>query len=200
MVRRICLFIVMVLVVAACATSTSPETEEPTATTAGAAEETTTTQETPVTTTTTPPTTTTTSGAREAAEAVAGDYQGEWRNLTFGSSGAASATLTVSGDNLVVVFNLDGQVFGQLDPEPESIGLPLDELGSGTVQGESELFGPFTLTVTADGFQLQATAIPAAGIASMTVTGTIEGGTISGTYDIEFEGGGGANGEFEMTR
>ena len=201
MVRYSSLFLALALVVAACAPSAEPE-EAPATTAAEAPQQTPATEAPPPPTTTTVPevTTTTVPSARAAAEAAAGTYEGEWRNLTFGSSGAAAVTLTVSGDNLVAVFNLDGQVFGQFDPEPEPITLPLDQLGSGTVQGESELFGPFTLTVTADGFRLEAPAIPAGGIASMTVTATFDGTTISGTYEIAFEGGGGAEGEFEMSR
>ncbi len=201
MVRYGILFVTVVLVLAACTTASEPENTSAAPTTA-VTEETPTTEEAPPPATTTVPeaTTTTIQTARAAAEAVAGTYEGEWRNLTFGSSGAAAATLVVSGDNLVVVFDLDGQVFGASDPDPEDITLPLADLGTGVVEGESPLFGPFTLTVTADGFTLEASAVPAAGIASMTVVGTIEGATIAGTYEIAFEGGGGANGEFELTR
>lgn len=57
------------------------------------------------------------SGALALALAdLGGHYEGGWLNQTFGSTGAASIDITIAGSDVSVVFDMDGFVFGQIDP------------------------------------------------------------------------------------
>ncbi len=196
-------FAAFALLVAACSGGGADTTTTTTsaATTVASTAATTTTV---ASTTTTAAATTTTASAADLARAavaeLAGTYEGEWRNLTFGSSGPISIEMTAGSDGLEVVTDLGGPVFGEGDPDPETFTLPYETLATGSSAGESALFGPFTFTVAGGQFTFEAPAVPSAGIASMTVQGELADGTISGTYEIAFDGGGGANGEFEATR
>ncbi len=53
------------------------------------------------------------------AQLTIGDFEGQWNNTTFGSSGAASMSVeSLGGANISVTVDLDGSVFGQGDPDP----------------------------------------------------------------------------------
>ncbi len=45
-----------------------------------------------------------------------GNFEGSWTNLTFGSFGKAVFEITLVGSNVITKFDLDGQVFGMMDP------------------------------------------------------------------------------------
>lgn len=194
-------FAALALVVAACTQGggTATTTAETSTTSTTAASTTT----APSTTTTTEATTTTVSAAdqaKAAAAAFAGSYEGEWRNLTFGSSGPIVTTVTAGTDGLEITTDLGGFVFGESDPDPETFTLAYDALAAGSATGESAVFGPFTMTVGPDGFTFEASGVPSDRIASMTVDAQVGDGTVTGTYEIAFEGGGGASGEFDLAR
>ena len=60
------------------------------------------------------------------ANVLPGTWEGEWNNLTFGSSGAITITLTARNNGTIdYVFDIDGNVFGQADPPPVSGNLPV---------------------------------------------------------------------------
>ncbi|QNN20841.1 hypothetical protein HED60_00675 [Planctomycetales bacterium ZRK34] len=57
--------------------------------------------------------------ANSAFALLTGDYVGGWHNITFGSTGDASANVQITGPTAVTVsLDLDGNVFGGSDPTP----------------------------------------------------------------------------------
>jgi len=142
-------------------------------------------------------------GQRFDATAYAGTWLGEWHNTTFGSSGAASATITVDTSTMTftLVSDLDGFVFGASDPPPETYTGPYDENGV-SLTANSETFGTTHMTVTPDGqVSGSSTDVPNASIDSVQYSGTITPTTYSVSYTVVFSGGGGtADGVVTMTK
>ena len=135
----------------------------------------------------------------QAVAGIAGSYEGEWRNTTFGSTGPIEITLTVEDDGTVTVeMDLGGFVFGESDPDPESMVFNISDTTEGATV-ESVVFGTMTLSIAGAGFQIDAPDVPSDSIASMQVVAAYAEGSFTGTYTIEFEGGGGAEGEFDAT-
>ncbi|HEX5630510.1 MAG TPA: hypothetical protein VFY15_02520 [Acidimicrobiia bacterium] len=186
--RRVTGLIGMLLLVAACGGDSATSTTVAATTTTAA-----------VTTTTTAPGTTTVDevAARvAAAEALAGDYTGEWHNLTFGSTGSIAATLTVDqgGGFALLTIDLGGNVFGASDPDPFLV--ELDLVTGGPYSGTSDLLGDYTVEVQPDGHVvITAPDVPGLGLEVVIETDITEGEVV-GTYDIP----GLANGEFTATR
>jgi hypothetical protein len=132
-----------------------------------------------VTTTTGAAATTTTSddgtAARvAAAQALAGDYEGEWNNTTFGSSGPVIASIAVDDDAALAMFTLDlgGNVFGASDPDPFTVEVDLTQ--EGPYQFTTELMGDSEFSIDDDGTVLfTAFSIDQLTGASMEVEGTV---------------------------
>lgn len=208
----------MILVAAACgggepaSTDTSADVVTTSAvTTPGATDNTAASVAATTTTTTEAPveeSTTTTEAAPdpsiEAALAAAGTYTGSWTNTTFGSTGDAGMTMTVSeAGDVTMEWDLGGGVFGVGDPDGENQTLNVaDMVGGRTVT--TALFGDMGVTVSADfvTITLDAENVPTSGIQAFRATATwSDDGTIAGIYVVEFDGGGApAEGTFEMTR
>jgi len=213
--------IALVLVAAACGDDdTATTTTAAPITTESVTTEAVTTTAAPVTTeaattTTVAPTTTEeavttvdalTSLAAELAP-YSGGFTGQWVNTTFRSEGPIEGAIEVDAEAMTLTITVDvgGLVFGAFDPEPETFivsltditvtadGITLGGLASGT-------FGGMDLGFTADGIDMYSDDVPAAGIASIRVTGpvTLEGADL--TYLIEFEDGDGAEGTVHMER
>ena len=140
----------------------------------------------------------------EAAMGAAGTYTGTWTNTTFGSSGQATLTLTVTEDGGVTMeWDLGGGVFGAGDPDGESQAINIADLEAGAMI-TTDLFGD-VLFSAADEFRthtMDAKDVPAAGIQAFRAIATFgEDGTITGTYVVEWEDGGApAEGIFELAR
>ena len=123
-------------------------------------------------------------------QAIAGHYVGAWTNLTFGSTGKAVINIVISGTNAALVFNMDGQVFGQFDPPV--ITMP------GTVQGETiqidnkgvGIFGDVKGVVNGAIGTLATTLtnIPGGSIQMVTNTGTVTNGIMHVDYIVTFYG------------
>jgi hypothetical protein len=121
---------------------------------------------------------------------VIGHYEGAWTNLTFGSTGKAVIDIQVTGTNATLIFDMDGYVFGYIDPP--LISMP------GTVTGSSiyidnkgvGIFGDIKGLV--DGamgtFSVTLTNIPGNSIQHISVIGTIQGGRLSLDYTVDFYG------------
>lgn len=117
-----------------------------------------------------------------------GHYVGAWTNQTFGSTGKAVININWSGTNAALVFDMDGFVFGQVDPPV--ISMP------GTVQGNTividnqgvGIFGDIKGLVDADAGTLTSTLtnVPGGYILDVTVTGTITNDVISLGYTVDF--------------
>ena len=135
------------------------------------------------------------------AALLAGDWSGTWTNTTFGSTGPIEVSLTVNSDAgfLVADADIGGFVFGIEDLAPAIFELDLVVGPPYTMR--SELLGEFTLDLASDGtVMLDASDVPAEGIASMTISGSLTPAGVEATYEIELEGGGGAEGTIEVSR
>lgn len=120
-----------------------------------------------------------------AAAGYVREYEGNWVNNTFGSTGGLYANLVeVNTDAgfMLIQIDLDGNVFGLADPDPfvieiYTVGENLEVGGGGGVFGEVAFdideSGTFTLT-----------AMPP-GLGTMTVTGNVVEDGFEGTYVIE---------------
>lgn len=161
--RGFTLLVVCGALVAACGDSASDET-----TTTAAAAATTTTAA--ATTTTTAPDET--ADRIAAAQALAGSYEGEWRNLTFGSSGAAEAEIEVVGSVTTVTLVLGGNVFGVGSPGP--VVMEFDLSHAPPYETTSGLFGEATVEIDVDGnLRFTAGSIESLGGMSLVVDGTV---------------------------
>lgn len=133
---------------------------------------------------------------------LAGDWEGEWRNLTFGSVGPIVATVTVNDDAGFLLANIDlgGFVFGAQDPDPAVI--ELDLVAGPPYERPGSLLGQTQTQIAADGsFTVTAPDVPGDRIASMVIEGQIGPDSFVATYTIEFEAGGDpAVGEVEVSK
>ncbi|MBU6401293.1 MAG: hypothetical protein KGS61_13340 [Verrucomicrobia bacterium] len=121
---------------------------------------------------------------------IVGRYVGAWTNITFGSTGKAVIAIQVTGTNANLAFDMDGYVFGQMDPP--LINMP------GTVQGDIiqlddqgvGMFGNITGNVDATHGTLTATLtnIPGGFILQVTATGTVTNSAINLAYTVSFPG------------
>lgn len=127
--------------------------------------------------------------AAAALPDLAGRYVGSWTNLTFGSVGKAVIEIQISGEDAALIFDMDGFVFGQVDPP--LITMP------GTVQGDSividsqgvGIFGDISGSVDGLSGTLDTTLtnVPGGYIQRVTNTGTITNGVISIEYTVDFQ-------------
>jgi hypothetical protein len=169
--RIITIAMALALLAAACG-----DDDTATTSTAGA----TTTTAAAATTTTAGADTTTTAGddgtaARvAAAQELEGEYEGEWNNTTFGSSGPVSATITVNADAAFALFSLDlgGNVFGAADPDAFLVEVDLTQ--EGPYEFTTDLMGDSEFTMDEDGtVMFTAFSIDQLTGASMEVEGTV---------------------------
>ena len=148
-------------------------------------------------------TTAASSTGSSAIEKLAGTYTGTWKNTTFGSSGAAKATITVdsAAKTVSVNYDLDGSVFGASDPPAETLKGTIDSGGNASAHTTSALFGPIDATYTSAGvFTMTAAAVPSARIASFKVTGPAKGDSFTWAYDVVFKDGSKAAGTITLAR
>lgn len=158
---------------------------EDTTTTAGTV---TTTTAAAATTTTAAETTTTqdaTAARIAAAQELEGDYQGEWHNTTFDSTGSIEVSFEVNADAAfgLLTIDLGGNVFGASDPDPFLFEIDLTQ--EGPYEGTSDLFGEFTVEVAQDGtVKLTAPNVPGL-LLPLEIEGSSVDGVFEGTYTIE---------------
>jgi len=121
-----------------------------------------------------------------------GNFEGQWDNWTFGSSGAASMMVeSLGGADLMITVDLDGNVFGGSDPDPFVItgtvgvtGFVADPFADplfGTMSGGVDLAGNVAIDLADAGgfFEL------------VTLRGTAVGDVVHIDYEIfEFIGAG----------
>jgi hypothetical protein len=133
---------------------------------------------------------------------MAGEWEGTWVNNTFSSTGAASLLIEVNPSGLATLtLDLDGFIFGMLDPDPVTYTA---NFGGGRVDldvSDDPVFGDFLASGLADGtIAIEAELIPIEGIASLTAEGTFTPQQIFLSYNVEFLGGGDANGVVILTK
>jgi hypothetical protein len=177
--RRAIVLIACVGLVAACGDSAGEETT----TTAAAS-----TTVAAVTTTTQPEATTTTAGTSSEriamAEALVGAYAGDWFNTTFGSTGTATAEVTLDGTTVTVTMELGGNVFGVGTTDP--VVLVFDVASEPPYETASGLFGDAVIGFAQNGtltFTFEAANLPSLGM-SFKGEGLAHGGGIQLDYQI----------------
>ncbi len=124
------------------------------------------------------------SGVRD----LAGQYVGIWTNITFHSTGKAAIEIQVADAQATLTFDMDGYVFGMMDPPV--ISMP------GTVNGDTILinnagvgmFGAIEGSIDAaqGTFAVNLTDIPGGSIQSVTAVGAIGAGVIDLEYTVYF--------------
>lgn len=129
--------------------------------------------------------------ARAAITDIAGTYVGAWNNLTFApASGDATMTITFTGLEATISFDMDGNVFGSFDPPPIDL--------MGTVVGDDLVISSLALPVFGDvagtivgssgAFDFALTNVPGGFITSVSATGSIVSGVLSLDYTVVFPG------------
>ncbi|HSM02516.1 MAG TPA: hypothetical protein VK960_08795 [Acidimicrobiia bacterium] len=200
MKRVMYLAIALALVGAACGGSDSGTT-----TTAGGGTTSATTS--PPAATTTVAAVTTTEGevdpldARLAiAESFAAEYEGEWTNTTFDSTGALRITNTQVTDfgTLMMTLDVDGSAFGGPDPDPQVVEVDLHPT---PIQVLGFLGQGATLEVEDDGTWVVTAMPPGLDGATFMVEMTVTAEGFQGTYVINAPDGSlFAEGTFEASR
>ncbi len=124
-------------------------------------------------------------GSFQATDFV-GSYSGQWNNTTFGSSGNATIDIVLFPDTeeASLTMDLDGNVLGGGDPDPDVLIGPYDENGA-TLSVSSPTFGDLELTIDADGNVTgESTTLPVPDFESISFTGIADGNTIDLEYVI----------------
>jgi len=138
------------------------------------------------------------------AQALVGDYTGEWSDTTYGSSGSIEAEVSVDAATATVTVDVDlGRfVFGMGDPPAETLTFEIG--GEPPLTGTSAVVGDLTLDVAVDDtFELVADAVPGPSgrITALTVAGSIGAdGGIEGDYVVQFNDGTTAEGTVSVAR
>lgn len=119
--------------------------------------------------------------------ASASTYEGSWNNTTFMSTGPLTIELTIQGDKVKGSFDLDGFVFGAVDPDPIKFNTTLDSQGKGTFTKVDPKLGKVVVTFDDKGnLDIVITNIPA-GLDEVRVDGKFNTKleTFDGTYEID---------------
>ncbi len=128
------------------------------------------------------------------AHAQQSTYIGTWVNNTFGSTGSASFSGGVQGDQLVFTFDLNGNVFGQSNPPPVTLQ---GEFGPGSVTFSKQndpFYGNIFIEFGFDGLVRGSFEnVPGAGIDRVTLDGRLsrDSDEFEVAYTVFFSGGGG---------
>jgi hypothetical protein len=134
---------------------------------------------------------------------ASGNWNGTWRNTTFGSTGTVTAV--VSGDTVAqtarITLDVNGNVFGAGDPAAETFNGTYTPGQGATITQTSARFGNVSLTFTAGGtFTGTCTNVPVAGISRFDFTGSMTTSTANLTYTVTFTSGATAVGTATLTK
>lgn len=131
----------------------------------------------------------------EKASAFAGQWEGDWNNLTFGSSGGAVATVMVNKDGTVsVTADLGGNVFGMSDPPPLTFQGTYGENEARFESMDNPVFGSFVMMLQGEVFTVQAMDVPIERIDLMDVYGSLNQERLDADYIVTFSDGSVAQG------
>jgi hypothetical protein len=127
-----------------------------------------------------------------APVAEAAVYLGSWKNTTFGSSGPLRIEFERSRTKVAVSFDLDGPVFGSIDPPAIRFNAPLDSKGGGRFNVKGTPLGDLSGTFSADGaLNVAIRNIPGGTLTEFRFKGkfNLVMETFKGTYEIDNAGG-----------
>ncbi|MCB2223493.1 MAG: hypothetical protein KQH83_04870 [Actinobacteria bacterium] len=188
MQRIFVLVLALALMAAACGDDDTSSTTAAPSTTAAA------TTEAPSSTeamTTTTEAATTTAAAMSGPEAfiaaaagMVGEYEGEWSNTTFNSTGALYFNIVEANTEagfVLIQVDADGNAFGAADPDLTVIEISVD--GDALHVGFSEFIGPSTFEIDEMGHFTLTAEPPALGM-TLQIDGTLTAEGFMGTYDI----------------
>lgn len=115
---------------------------------------------------------------------------GQWENTTFGSSGPVTIDVQFDGDNFDITVDLDGFVFGSVDPAPVNFTGSLSGGGTFNEPGIPDL-GDLSGSIDGLGnIDLMFTNVPNPNVDLVVASGTTDGATfLNMTYEVVFAGG-----------
>ncbi|MFH1330439.1 MAG: hypothetical protein ABIJ48_07310 [Actinomycetota bacterium] len=201
--RRLILFAgFLVLVASACGDDDAAPTTAARGTTVVTATTTATTPATAPSTTAVTATTVDPAAPRVALALIfAGEWEGEWVNTTYGSTGRVALAIAVDTEARTATLTIDlgGSVFGAGDPA--AFDFVADLAAASPFIATTPLLGEATLEVEPTGaFTLEARDVPEAGIESFRVAGTATSAGIALAYTVGLEDGGSAEGTATLRR
>jgi hypothetical protein len=127
-----------------------------------------------------------------APVAEAAVYLGSWNNTTFGSSGPLRIEFDKGKTKVAVSFDLDGPVFGSIDPPAIKFNAPLNSQGGGKFNVKGTPLGDLTGTFNADGkLDVKLRNIPGGALTEFRFNGKFDlvKETFKGTYEIDNKSG-----------
>lgn len=111
---------------------------------------------------------------------AATSYVGTWQNSTFGASGAATFVLDFVNDDWTAIIDLDGNVFGGLDPAPLELGGTFSGFGSSDFSVDDHpTYGDVSGSISG-GTLVSASLVdlPNPAIAGVEISGCVGGGSL----------------------
>ena len=135
------------------------------------------------------------------ATILAGNWVGEWRNITAGTTGplAVDVRLDEGARTATVTIDLGGAVFGAGDPDPLAFVVDLSQAPPYTAT--TDLLGAITFTMTDTGaFSLESADVPAEGIATFWASGEAGSERVQIEYGVGFDDGSTADGVATLRR
>ena len=122
----------------------------------------------------------------------ASTYTGFWKNKTFGSTGDLTINLTITKAKVSGSFDLDGPVFGGLNPPAIPFNVPLKTDGSGSFNVKGTVLGDVKGSFKSNGdLSFTITHIPGGFLTEARFNGKFDLRIekFSGTYEIDSSGG-----------
>jgi hypothetical protein len=132
-----------------------------------------------------------------------GRWEGQWRNITFGSNGKIEVEVIIYPDGRAEIsIDIGGFVFGMIDPDPKTYLGTYDADGAVFEVEEDPVFGTVVVTLSFASGEIVGTTedIPDPTIARMESTGMMTPEEVTGVYTVFFAGGGEATGDVTLTK
>ncbi len=111
---------------------------------------------------------------------------GTWTNETFASTGDVSVNISfdTSTNVVTIIWDIDGNVYGGSDPDPETFTIEMTDLisnGTATLTATSITYGDISVTLT---YNTDGTG-SFTGTAENEPTGAVENASFSGTFELD---------------
>lgn len=115
---------------------------------------------------------------------LAGSWTGTWTDVSAGTNGAASMTVTVqtSPDTFVIVLDLDGPVLGGADPGPQTFNGTYSGAGGDICCQVVSRFGVPSITITPTG-AISGSVAPLPEIGSIQISGVVTPTALTINFD-----------------